>query len=390
LFVLHIIGRENPAAWATELGGHSWRITGDIVDNWESIVSRAEYSASLWRYAGPEKGWNDPDMLEIGNGGCSTEEYQTHFSLWSMLKAPLITGNDVRNLKIDDEIFNILGNKELIAVNQDSLGLQGRIVWSDLSNEILPQKGYGHRVTAVKCSSGVEGAYEDKISDQQWEYTTDGTIRSISTGGCLHELATGFFNDAEVTTPHFNFSKPVHAVTTADCSQATKWDLGQLVGGSIVSRSSGLCLEVNKFEELPIVQGKRIQTAPCQIPSSENNHFYVDVREHQSWTTPNQVLFNLYQRQCLTIDHDAFPGATKEVWKGPLVDGAYSLLIVNKGRHTMKFTLTTDMVGLNGGTYHVRDLWEHSDMKRSFSDKSSLTFTIKSHASVMLKATPAV
>ncbi len=71
-------GRENPAAWASELGGNSWRVTPDIKDEWGSVISRAAITASLWRYAGPSLGWNDPDMLEVGNGEC--ELSSCHFA----------------------------------------------------------------------------------------------------------------------------------------------------------------------------------------------------------------------------------------------------------------------------------------------------------------------
>jgi hypothetical protein len=380
-------GRENPAAWAGELGGNSWRVSGDITDSWNSIISRAEYSASLWRYAGPSKGWNDPDMLEIGNGHCSLDEYRTHFSLWAMLKAPLIIGNDIRTLSPEDDIFKILSNKEVIAVSQDSLGLQGRIVWSDISNTILPSKGYGHRLIATKCSSGQAGAYEDSLQDQQWEYNSqDGTIRSTSTGQCLHEFPAFFDQEVSSVQSFGNFSVGLRPVTTKDCSEATKWDVEQGIGGSIVSRSSKLCLEVTKLEYLPITQGKRIQTAPCQDLS--RNHYAMDVREHQSWTSPNHLLKNLYQRQCLTLDRDAYPGFKEEVWLGPLADGAYTVLIINKSRITNRFALSLDMLPGLTGRYQVRDLWEHRDLTERLTPNLAVNFMINSHASVLLKLTP--
>ena len=73
----------------------------------------------LEKYSGPG-GWNDPDMLEVGNGGMTTVEYQSHFALWALLKAPLIIGCDITNMSEDTK--NILMNEEVIAVNQDSLG----------------------------------------------------------------------------------------------------------------------------------------------------------------------------------------------------------------------------------------------------------------------------
>jgi alpha-galactosidase len=113
-------GTSKPWEWAGSVG-HLWRTTGDISDSWNSMISIFEKQKDLARYAGPGK-WNDPDMLEVGNGGMTTEEYKTHFSLWCMLASPLIAGNDIQNMT--PETKSILLNKEIIAVNQDTLGKQ--------------------------------------------------------------------------------------------------------------------------------------------------------------------------------------------------------------------------------------------------------------------------
>ena len=79
--------------------------------------------AGIESYAGPGH-WNDPDMLEVGNGGMTDIEYKSHFSLWAILAAPLMAGNDLRNMR--PEIHDILTNKEVIAINQDALGIEGK------------------------------------------------------------------------------------------------------------------------------------------------------------------------------------------------------------------------------------------------------------------------
>ena len=124
-------GKSKPWLWGRDVG-NLWRTTGDISDCWDC---KKEYSTGwlvildqqvgLETYAGPGH-WNDPDMLEVGNGGMSTTEYRSHFSLWSMLAAPLIAGNDLKNMPA--EIKEILTNKEVLAVDQDSMGVQGRRV----------------------------------------------------------------------------------------------------------------------------------------------------------------------------------------------------------------------------------------------------------------------
>ena len=113
-------GTAKPWEWAKEIG-HLWRTTGDIVDRWDSMIDILDKERELAKYAGPGH-WNDPDMLEVGNGGMTTEEYKTHFSLWCMLAAPLIAGNDLGNMSAETK--EILGNKEVIALDQDSLGKQ--------------------------------------------------------------------------------------------------------------------------------------------------------------------------------------------------------------------------------------------------------------------------
>ncbi|URE33391.1 alpha-galactosidase [Musa troglodytarum] len=117
-------GDMHPALWADKLG-NSWRTTMDINDSWESMVSRADQNEVYAEHARPG-GWNDPDMLEVGNGGMSNDEYIVHFSLWAASKAPLLIGCDVRNLS--KETLAILGNEEVIAVNQDPLGVQAKKV----------------------------------------------------------------------------------------------------------------------------------------------------------------------------------------------------------------------------------------------------------------------
>ncbi len=113
-------GSSKPWEWAGDVG-NLWRTTGDISDNWNSMIDIFSRQRDLARYAGPGK-WNDPDMLEVGNGGMTNEEYRTHFSLWCMLASPLMAGNDLQ--KMTPETKETLLNKEMIAIDQDSLGRQ--------------------------------------------------------------------------------------------------------------------------------------------------------------------------------------------------------------------------------------------------------------------------
>ena len=108
--------------WGTAVGGNLWRTTGDISDRYAVMAEIGFNQNGLEKFAGPGH-WNDPDMLEVGNGGMNEDEYRTHFSLWAMLAAPLIAGNDLT--KMTPYTIEILTNREVIAVDQDPLGKQG-------------------------------------------------------------------------------------------------------------------------------------------------------------------------------------------------------------------------------------------------------------------------
>jgi alpha-galactosidase len=125
-------GSNRPWEWAPAVG-NLWRTTGDIADRWTSVLTLVDLSSQYWSVARPGA-WNDPDMLEVGNGGMTITEYRAHFSLWCLLAAPLIAGNDLKNMTPD--IKEILTNKEVIAVNQDALGMQGRRAKRDADAEV--------------------------------------------------------------------------------------------------------------------------------------------------------------------------------------------------------------------------------------------------------------
>ncbi|MGN6341763.1 MAG: glycoside hydrolase family 27 protein [Ginsengibacter sp.] len=114
-------GVKDPYQWAPAIS-QLWRTTGDISDNWNSMINIVDQQVGLQKYAGPGH-WNDPDMLEVGNGGMTNNEYRTHFSLWAILAAPLIAGNDL--LHMTDATKEILTNKDVIAVDQDPAGKEG-------------------------------------------------------------------------------------------------------------------------------------------------------------------------------------------------------------------------------------------------------------------------
>jgi alpha-galactosidase len=122
-------GSTKPWLWARDVG-NLWRSTGDIIDKWDGTekwgglgaIQIIELQDGLQSYAGPGH-WNDPDMLEVGNGGMTDTEYRAHFSMWCLFAAPLMSGNDIRTMSASTK--EILMNRELIAVDQDALGVAG-------------------------------------------------------------------------------------------------------------------------------------------------------------------------------------------------------------------------------------------------------------------------
>lgn len=129
-------GRGHVEKWGPEVGGNLWRTTDDIRDEWSSMIGNLEEQVPTAPYAGPGH-WNDPDMLEIGNGHMTDEEYRTHMSLWALVAAPLLAGNDIRHMT--DATKEILLNKEVIAIDQDPLGKQASPIKNgDLETWIKP------------------------------------------------------------------------------------------------------------------------------------------------------------------------------------------------------------------------------------------------------------
>jgi alpha-galactosidase len=122
VYALCQYGMQKGWQWGTSVGGNLWRTDDDIRDNYYTMAELGFGQNGLEGFAGSGH-WNDPDMLEIGNGGMTADEYRTHMSLWCILAAPLITGNDLAHMTT--ETIGILTNSEIIAIDQDALGIQG-------------------------------------------------------------------------------------------------------------------------------------------------------------------------------------------------------------------------------------------------------------------------
>jgi alpha-galactosidase len=143
LYSLCQYGVDQPWKWGPELGANMWRTTDDIDDSYGRMIAIGFSQAGLSKYAGPGH-WNDPDMLEIGNGKMTEDEYRTHMTLWVILAAPLLAGNDLSKMTEADK--SLLMNKDAIAIDQDSLGKQGDRLYESGDFDVWTKPLSGGRV----------------------------------------------------------------------------------------------------------------------------------------------------------------------------------------------------------------------------------------------------
>jgi alpha-galactosidase len=182
-------GSYKPWEWGKAVG-HMWRTTGDIKDNWASMLGIMKQNLPLAKYTGPG-GWNDPDLLEVGNGGMTDTEYRTHFSMWSIMAAPLLISSDLR--KATPETFEILSNKDVIAVDQDRLGKQGVVVTSEGGRWVVAKEmadgsravalfnetSTPRRIASTATAIGLPSALRYRVRDL-WQKTTRHTAGTLA------------------------------------------------------------------------------------------------------------------------------------------------------------------------------------------------------------------
>ena len=186
-------GLNEPWEWGAEVGGNLWRTTFDIrpcwdcgqeghingmrIENFLGFTKILDQQAGLSVYAGPGH-WNDPDMLEVGNGELTYDENVAHFSLWCILSAPLMLGNDVRSMT--DEVLEIVTNKEVIAVNQDPLGRQGEKVRDDGDFEVWAKELHdGSRAVVLFNRSESEAEFGFDWSEVGLPKNLEFTVRDL-------------------------------------------------------------------------------------------------------------------------------------------------------------------------------------------------------------------
>jgi alpha-galactosidase len=188
-------GQNQPWTWAQNVG-NLWRTTGDINDTYTKMVDIFKKNLPLAQYAKPGA-WNDPDMLEVGNGGMTATEYRSHFSLWAIMAAPLLIGADLR--KVNTENFATLLNKDVIAVDQDSLGVQGKqislsankyVISKPLANgdyavALFNNNSSAQTISTTASAIGIGSSSSYNLKDL-WAKTTRTTTSAISVSVPAH------------------------------------------------------------------------------------------------------------------------------------------------------------------------------------------------------------
>jgi alpha-galactosidase len=201
-------GQYSVCQWGDTIG-HLWRTGGDITPDWTSIMANITNNSSGAQYAKPGA-WNDPDMMEVGNGTLSLSENRAHFDLWCVSAAPLILGNDLS--KMTDSIFSLLSNREVIAVDQDSLGYQGRKARTDGDVQIWSKKLKNGAWAVVLVNIGVTIANSSvKWSDfGESDITKPYPVRDLWQHKVVSQSATGSYTVNAIPghgTVHLVFGK---------------------------------------------------------------------------------------------------------------------------------------------------------------------------------------
>ena len=187
LFSICEWGSNKPWLWAGPVG-NLWRATDDIQDCWSckrswggnGVMQIIDLMNDIWMYTGPGH-WNDPDMLEVGNGGMTNAEDQAHFSLWALFAAPLLVGNDVAHMS--DATKSILENREVIAVDQDPLGIQGHRVKKDGDLEVWSkQLADGSRAVVLLNRSEAAASIQVAWTDIGYPDTIAATVHDLWSG----------------------------------------------------------------------------------------------------------------------------------------------------------------------------------------------------------------
>ncbi|MER6127396.1 ricin-type beta-trefoil lectin domain protein [Streptomyces sp. NPDC001795] len=283
LFSICNWGTDNVWTWGSNVG-NMWRTTGDVADTYTSFLSNFHSNASLAAYAGPG-GWNDPDMLETGNGGMTTTEYQSQFSLWAEMAAPLISGSKI--IGASSQTLSILTNKAVIAVDQDSLGKQGTMVSSSGGLDVMSKPLANGDVSVVLFNE----------TNSTATITTSASAVG-KTGASSYTLTDLWTGATSTTTGTISASVPAHGTVMYRVAGGTGGG-GTATTGPIHAIGSGKCLDVPSFSQ---TNGTQTQIWDCNGGTN------------QTWATTSTKQLTVYGgAKCLDAAGTA-AGTKVEIW----------------------------------------------------------------------------
>nr|WP_234327302.1 ricin-type beta-trefoil lectin domain protein [Streptomyces sp. NRRL WC-3742] len=285
LFSLCNWGEENVWTWGASVG-NSWRTTNDINASYSSMLSIFHSNVNLAPYAGPGH-WNDPDMLEVGNGSLSEVESRSEFSLWAEMAAPLIAGTNIASAS--PATLATLTNTRVIAVDQDPLGKQGTMVSSVNGLDVLAKP---------LANGDVSVALFNETGSTATISTSAAAIgKTGASGYTLTDLWSGA---TSTTTGTISASVPAHGTTMFRVAGGT----GTTTGGAVRAVGAGKCLDVPNSTTTP---GTQVAIWEC------------NAQANQQWTYTSSNQLTVYsgsgQQMCLDADHSqTTPGTKVGIW----------------------------------------------------------------------------
>ncbi|MEU3294355.1 alpha-galactosidase [Streptomyces longwoodensis] len=324
-------GSNQPWNWAPTIG-HAWRTTGDINDTWSRMIQNAHESQPRAQYAKPGA-WNDPDMLEVGNGGMTDTEYRTHFSLWAQMAAPLLIGSDIRTAS--PATLTILKNKDVIAVDQDPLGKQGTVVSAsgglvvmtkqlangDRSVTLTNETSSTQTLNTTAAATGLPAAPSYRLFNL-WSKVVSLTSGTISAsvpahGTVMYRISIGTGTSLRTTHPLVSASsqrcldaegaaaEPGIRMVIWDCHGRTDQAVSLTANGQLRLGNGSLCVDANDNWAAP---GTAVQLGTCNGSA------------HQRWRfNANGTITGVQSGLCLDVTGGDKPignanGTALELW----------------------------------------------------------------------------
>jgi alpha-galactosidase len=321
-------GRTGPPKvweWGADVG-NLWRTTGDITDSWSKMISIAHFNDDLAQFAGPGH-WNDPDMLEIGNGGMTATEYRTHFSLWAIMAAPMLIGSDIRSASATT--LSILKNTDVIAVDQDPLGRQGTLLSSSnglaVYNRVLAN---GDRAVVL-------------LNETSATATVSTTTSAIGMGGGTVNLFDLWSKARRTTTSAISASVPSHGVVMYRVSRpvaGNRFEAENAVINQGVVEANHLGFSGTGFVNTNNVVGSGL-TWTVNAPAAGQARLTIRYANGTTTNRPMEVRVN----GAVVAAAQAFDGTGNwDTWANATVTAP-----LNSGTNTVQLTATTASGGPN-------------------------------------------